>query len=85
MFLFLLVFCVFCGKSIPLSARHEGCPLEKGGMKGIRVRMKEKNMSGGGVGLHGLSFFSDKMNEISIIQVMEADQITPSIALQEST
>ncbi|MFP1877199.1 hypothetical protein [Lonsdalea quercina] len=47
--------------------------------------MKEKNMSGVGVGLHGLSFFSDKMNEISIIQVMEADQITPSIALQEST
>lgn len=85
MFLFLLVICVFCGKSISLSARHERCPLEKGGMKGIRVRMKEKNMSGVGVGLHGLSFFSDKMNEISIIQVMEADQITPSIALQEST
>lgn len=54
-------------------------------MKGIRVRMKEKNMSGGGVGLHGLSFFSDKMNEISIIQVLGAEQITSSIALREST
>ncbi|MFP1983053.1 hypothetical protein ACLEE6_01505 [Lonsdalea quercina] len=47
--------------------------------------MKEKNMSGGSVGLHGLSFFSDKMNEISIIQVLGAEQITSSIALREST
>ncbi|MFP1918140.1 hypothetical protein ACLEEK_04280 [Lonsdalea quercina] len=47
--------------------------------------MKEKNMSGGGVGLHGLGFFSDKMNEISIIQVLVAEQITSSIALREST